>query len=61
MKLAQRILRVNCHGFVDCDKGSFRFLQGVLYLRNIRKQYYWSYVTKERCVFPMIAVIAKPK
>ena len=56
MKLAERILRINCHGFVDCDKSSFRLLHGVLHLRIIREQCYWSFVTKER--FPMSVVIA---
>ena len=35
MKLAQRILRINIHGFVDGNKRGIRFLHCVLHLREI--------------------------
>ena len=38
MKLAERILWVNSHSFVDGDEGGFRFLHCVLYLRNVKEK-----------------------
>lgn len=48
MKLAERILWVNSHSFVDGDEGCFRFLHSMLYLRNIGGQCYRSCVVTQR-------------